>query len=110
MKIKCEYCGKDYSPRTDSVCCGNKDCQKQYKKQYQKSDKYKQYQKQYHKSDKYKQYQKQYQKSDKYKQYLKQYQKSDKYKQYQKQYKKQYQKFISKLIKDYREEENKNEN
>ena len=63
---------------------------KEYKKEYQKSDKYKEYKKEYQKSDKYKEYKKEYQKSDKYKdyqkEYLKEYQKSDKYKDYQKEY------------------------
>ena len=59
---------------------------KEYKKEYQKSDKYKDYQKEYQKSDKYKDYKKEYQKSDKYKDYQKEYHKSDKCKEYQKEY------------------------
>ena len=61
---KCDFCGKEYHPRIGGVCCGNKECQKQYRK----SDKYKQHRKQYMK-----QYMKQYRESDKYKQHKKQY-------------------------------------
>ena len=50
----------------------------------------KQYHKEYRKTDKNKDYQKEYQKTDKYKEHMKEYEKSDKRKEYQKEYQKEY--------------------
>jgi len=47
--------------------------QKEYKKEYEKSDKRKEYKKEYHKLDKSKKYKKEYEKTDKRKQYMKEY-------------------------------------
>ena len=60
--------------------------QKEYKKEYHKTEKYKEYNKKYEKSDKRKKYKKEYNKSDKRKKYNKEYQKSDKRKKYNKEY------------------------
>ena len=61
---------------------------KEYHKEYQKSDKYKEYHKEYQKSDKYKEYQREHyqQNREKVREYHKEYQKSDKYKEYHKEY------------------------
>ena len=67
---------------------------KEYRKEFEKSDKYKKYRKEHEKSDKRKEqkkeYNKEYEKSDKRKEQIKEYEKSDKRKEQKKEYMKQY--------------------